>query len=177
MRRRLLPGGALERIFDRFQHLAVRVVWPRTEEGPQQDHAALFHHPTRGDVDRIRRCDDALHAWVGKSPANQRARSLRAVALTPRRLAQSIAKLRFGQVDIHAWLRSEVKPAQKIAAVLLDGGPEAVARVPLVVLDIPGQVLPQLGARRRTPAVDPTHDLWVAVQFDQVVEVGLGELA
>jgi len=69
-----------------------------------------------------------------------------------------------------------MEPAQEVPGGFLDGGPETIAGEPLVVPQKRRQdVVLDLLARCRSTSVDEVHDIRVAIEVDQIVDVVVGE--
>src|SRR4051794_25071944 len=111
--------------------------------------------------------DDAPHAEFGKPLANQRARSLRAVPLAPRRFLQPVAE--FDLIRVTPWRWAEMEPTQEVSGLLLDCRPEAKSFVALVIAQECGQEIVLDFVARRCPATgDELHHLRVAIERDEV---------
>src|SRR5271166_1884997 len=70
-----------------------------------------------------------------------------------------------------------MEPPQEFPGCLLDGRPESVALVPLVITEECGQdLILDLLAGRGYSARDKAHDVGIGVQVHQVVRIGRSEL-
>src|SRR5918995_5075864 len=94
-------------------------------ERSRERHARLLHDPARGEVVPEGHGNHALRAEVGEALADQSSCPFGGVPHSPHLPAQSVAELRL--IDGIAFLRSQMKPAQKSIGCLIDCRPEAVA--------------------------------------------------
>jgi hypothetical protein len=70
----------------------------------------------------------------------------------------------------------EMKPSQEFPGLLLDGRPEPITLVPLVITEERGQdLILDLLAGRGYPAGDIAHHIGIGIQVHQVVRIGTGE--
>src|SRR5712691_6059227 len=118
----------------------------------------------------------APYAQLGEALADQRSRSFRAIPLAPRRPAQPVTDL--GLVHAAVCRRNQPEPAEELPGGPLDCRPEPPAVELLVEAQEAGQDLAAdylEGGGHDLGQV--AHDLWVAVEGEQVVDVALGELA
>src|SRR5580693_6646009 len=70
-----------------------------------------------------------------------------------------------------------MEPSQEFPGCLLDGRPDSVALVPLVITEECRQdLILDLLAGRGYPAGDKAHDIGIGIQVHQVVRIGNSEL-
>src|SRR5439155_911517 len=112
----------------------------------------------------------------GEALADQRARPLGGVPLAPGRLAQPVTEFDLAGSGVRT--RPEMEPAQELPGCLLDGRPESIALVPLVIVQEGGQeLILDFLAGGGYAARGVAHDVGIGVGVHQVVDMSQGHPA